>query len=677
MPANKPADTSSRLSLLTPVLLVASLLLATAALIFLQRYPTFVWDGFVLSIAAVVTFALVVRRIYPDGRQEPAQKRELSVPTIAWQAIVDHPWRGAVMLLALGLVLHLLRRLPMLPATASYTTMVWMWLFAFVFYVLAVAPPNPRPRQDWSIWWEINRDKAIALVGIVLLALLLRVWQIGSIPFTLAGDEASQGLEAMRVVNGVIRNPFSTGWLSVPTLSFFFNSLTLRVFGQTTTALRLPWALVGTATVLLTFWLVSRLKGVHLGFTAAALLGLYHYHIHFSRLGSNQIADPFFAALALLFLYRALDRQSPLDWTFLGASAGLGLYFYAGARFVPILVVAILLYLLFSDGRSFWYQHRLGMLMAAGGFLIVAAPMIQYSLRFPDDFNARLNQVGIIQSGWLVREVETRGGGIISILFDQFRRAALAFNYYPDRTVWYGLKQPLLDPIFGGVFLIGLGYGTLRAFVVRPDRRIAPFVVWWWGGMIAGGMLTESPPSSQRLITLAVPVCFFIALGLWRLIRLADDVLDGRTLPTYWLLGAGVILFGLVSLNTYFINFTPRRLYGGANAEFATTIAPTLNERTDTHNIYFVGPPYMYWGFATLPFLVPDAQAQDIVDPITQPPAQDMVPSERGAVFIFHPARSSELDLVRDTFPNGDVRTIRSPADDAVIGMLYIVPPQS
>lgn len=194
--------------------------------------------------------------------------------------------------------------------------------------------------------------------------------------------------------------------------------------------------------------------------------------------------------------------------------------------------------------------------------------------------------------------------------------------------------------------------------------------------MIAGGMLTESPPSSQRLITLAVPVCFFIALGLWRLVQLADDVLERRVLPTYWMLGAGVLLFGIFSLTTYFVDYTPKRLYGGANAQFATTIAPALNERTDTHDIYFVGPPHMYWGFATLPFLVPGAHAEDVVDPITQPPAQDMVPTDRGAVFIFHPARSSELRYVRDAFPNGEVRTIRSPADETVIGVLYIVPPQ-
>jgi hypothetical protein len=91
------------------------------------------------------------------------------------------------------------------------------------------------------------------------------------------------------------------------------------------------------------------------------------------------------------------------------------------------------------------------MLVALGAFLVVAAPMIQVAIRTPDNFNARLNQVGIIQSGWIARAMEARGDSMAAVLFDQFRRAALAFNYYPDRTVWYGLPEPLLSPFFGGV----------------------------------------------------------------------------------------------------------------------------------------------------------------------------------------------------------------------------------
>jgi hypothetical protein len=299
--------------------------------------------------------------------------------------------------------------------------------------------------------------------------------------------------------------------------------------------------------------------------------------------------------------------------------------------------------------------------------------MIQYAVRFPDDFNARINQVGIIQSGWLQEEIQRRDEGVVAILFDQFQRAALAFNYYPDRTVWYGLRQPLLDPFFGVVFLLGLLYGTLRLIGRGADTRLAPMVAWWWGGMILGGMLTESPPSSQRLITLAVPTCFFIGLMLWELVQLGSKGIE--RFPQRPLLILAVAAFAVISLKTYFIDHMPQHIVGGPHAALATQIAPRLNEVSHTHTIYFVGAPWMYWGFATLPYLVPHADAQDILEPIMAPIDPAYGRPGQGQVYIFHPGRRSEMDYVKSTFPGGQVEDVYSPADGSLWGTLYIVPP--
>ena len=78
----------------------------------------------------------------------------------------------------------------------------------------------------------------------------------------------------------------------MPTLSFYFNAPSIALFGNTIFALRFPWTLVGAATILVTFLLVSRLKGPGLGLLTAALLTTYHFHIHFSRLGSIRSLTP-------------------------------------------------------------------------------------------------------------------------------------------------------------------------------------------------------------------------------------------------------------------------------------------------------------------------------------------------------------------------------------------------
>ncbi|MCB8943629.1 MAG: hypothetical protein H6658_07730 [Ardenticatenaceae bacterium] len=302
-------------------------------------------------------------------------------------------------------------------------------------------------------------------------------------------------------------------------------------------------------------------------------------------------------------------------------------------------------------------------------FLLISGPIIQYA-SFPDDFNARINAVGIIQSNWLEREVSIRQEPVTSILFDQFRRSFLAFNYYQDRTVWYGLRQPFLDPFFGALFLLGLGISTLRLWGKTADPRSAGMVAWWWGGMLLGGMLTESPPSSQRLITLAIPTCFFIGLAIWEVVQLMGK--SFHRIPQKGMLGLGAFLFSIISLTTYFADYTPQRIYGGPHAELATEIAPKLRELAPNHRIYFMGAPAMYWGFATLPYLVPQADALDLTAHYAEAASQDLITLDKDAVFVILPQRSDELELVEQTFPNGNLINYFSPVEGHLLVQLYV-----
>ncbi len=569
------------------------------------------------------------------------------------------------------LTLYVLGQLPRLAATDNYTLVTVSWLAAAGFFLYGIAP-HDLAWPDWRRLWTEHKTLIGAVLALVLVAFLLRVWQIGTLPKTLNGDEASQGLEAIRVINGGLRNPFGTGWLGVPSMSFFFNSLSIRFMGRTVAALRLPWVLIGTATVLTTFLFVRQLKGTAWGFVAAALVATYHYHIHYSRLGSNQVADPFFLVTSLWLLYRGLDKKSALSFALSGMVCGLAFYFYAGARLTPLIILATLVYLFIREPRAFWKTHGVNLLVMAGAFLVVFAPMGQYATRFPEDFNARINMVGIIQSGWLEQEVAAGQRTLLAILWDQFQRAFLAFNFYPDRTVWYGLNQPLLDPFFGTLFLVGLGFATVRLLGKNADTRLAPMVAWWWGGMILGGMLTESPPSSQRLITLSVPTCFFIGLSLWELVRLGQPLFNQR-----WgrlVLTAGVLIFSVTSIYSYFAVFIPQRTYGGPHALLATEIAPRLNELKEDNHFYFVGPPVMYWGFSTIPYLAEGVQGVDLHETVTPENLAAAVSSAEGAVFIILPTRASELITIQETFPDGQLETYLSPVHGGPMVSLYVVP---
>ena len=642
-----------------------------------EQPPSPAFFGVLLAAVSLVIGIFAVKK-----QGEPTEA--VDVQKIRWQDTALYHFlakngRYLSFSLAILLTLYVLWRLPKTPPQASYGVLFWMWFTAGMLYIWAVAPSHA---LSWDVraWWERNRQLILLLSALIFGAFLVRIWRVGSLPFTLGGDEASQGLEAVSVLAGISRNPFSTGWLGVPTMSFFFNSWSIDLFGQTVFGLRFPWVLVGTATVLVVFFLVKRLMGIRLALATAVILAFYHYHLHYSRLGSNQIADPFFLALALLFLYRALDRKNNLDWALTGVVTALALYFYAGARLTPVIIIVVLGYLFIRQPRQFFPQYGRGILIATGAFLLVGAPMIQYAYLFTDDFNARVNEVGIFQSGWFANVMVIQASGPVPIMLEQFRRSVLAFNFYPDRTVWYGLREPLLSPFWGVMFWVGMCYGMIRLFGRGSNPRYAPMVAWWWGGMLLGGFLTESPPSSQRLITLAVPVSFFLAVAMWQIIRLVLGVLAYGKYPRWLangLLAGVVILFSVTSLRLYFVEYTPLRIYGGPNAELATTIVPRLLPLRLNHEMIFVGPPHMYWGFATLPYLVPNATAQDVTNPIYEPgdvQAIEIAP-EKGAVFIFHGLRVDEFEYVEAAYPGGVYEEFYSPANGRFMAALYVLPP--
>ncbi len=675
---------------LVPALLtLGGVLLVAYGQVLLGASDSLTWEAGILLVAGMLLFGVAAgwQALFPSV--DATVHWVLSELAKAWYYLTaDRAWRGIALLVAAAATGGLLYVLQLTPPMASYTWGLLVWLFAIGLMLAICWSPAVLPPRDWLRKAQMPPHRTIwlAVAGVLLVALGVRLWSLGSVPSTLGGDEGSQGLEALRVLEGAISNPFSTGWLGVPTLSFYFNTLSIAPLGNTIWALRLPWALVGTATVLVVFLLVWRLMGLSMALTTAALLSVYHYHIHFSRLGSNQIADALFVALALLLLYRGYDRRSPFDWALCGAVVGMAQYFYAGARLTAVIVIVLVAYFFVRDGGLRFVRERIAELTALGlTTLVAAAPMLQYAYRFPDDYNARVNMVGIFQSGWVEHEMVVRGQSMPLILWDQFQRAALAFNLYPDRTVWYGTPEPLLDPISGGLMLLGLGYGVVNWY----NRRIFPMVVWWVGAMLLGGVLTESPPSSQRLITMAVPAMFLVALAVHRLLDVLLAAVPAFAVPAFAvpafavprqllprgiLVGVLVVAFGITSLRWYFVEYTPMYVYGSYNGVVATALGKQARAEfgRDWHMIMF-GPPRLYLGFGSIPYLAPQVPGTDILDPLSAPITEQYVlPDDKHLAFIFLPERYGELQHVAASFPDGELETVPAPMADAAEPLYYV-----
>ena len=397
-----------------------------------------------------------------------------------------------------------------------------------------------------------------------------------------------------------------------------------------------------------------------MGWVAAVVLAFSAYHIHFSRLASNQIFDPLIATLTFWLLWRALREEGEnalVFWGLAGLAAGWGWYLYFGARWVTVLAAIFLVWRAWVEQR-FLTRHCRGLWLFASGWLVVLLPLIFWYLAHPSPFTERYQAVSIFASGWLRREVEVTGKSTVLLLGEQLWKSVSAFHFTPDPTFWYRPEMPLLDFVSGALFLVGLVASLWRWRWPAQGATL----LWWSITLVAAWGLTENPPSSQRGLLLLPPVALLIAWGaetLWKLLRRYQDGVEYLTL-------ALLVAAFLLNLGFYFGVYTPRRVYGNPSAKTATELAHFLRADPEpAATNYFFGEPYLYWGFGTLDFLLRDQVGVDV--------KVDELPTdvESPARFIFVSERKAELGAVMQRYPGGELKRIPDPVGDRALVLIY------
>jgi len=189
------------------------------------------------------------------------------------------------------------------------------------------------------------------LVAIVGLAFVLRFWGICDYPAGFSADEVGQGYTAYSLLRtgkdewgealpiaprsyGDYRAPLYT-YLTIPFVA---------IFGLSEFAVRLPNVLIGTASVIVVYFLTKKILGndQKLSLLAAFFLAISSWHIALSR----GAFEPNLPVLLIPLGWLAFENgKSNRAWMVFSAFVfGLGLFSYYSARFViPIFIFALLL----------------------------------------------------------------------------------------------------------------------------------------------------------------------------------------------------------------------------------------------------------------------------------------------------------------------------------------------
>ncbi len=247
---------------------------------------------------------------------------------------------------------------------------------------------------------KLLRAEWLPLCLILLLASVLRLLHLSEIPPVLSTDELVNGYDAWcmsinfhdhhGVFMPLMFESFGD-WVS-PVLTYLTIPF-VKVFGLTPFAVRLPVALMGIASVYLFYRLIYRIFGSQpIALLGALCMAVAPVMITTSRWAIPPSIVPFMLLWFLNTFYSALKSPSVLRFLLAALAGVMVVYSYPVMKlFFPAWCgIMVLIY---------WKQLRWNMLPGAILFLLCIAPVFYLSLRYPEIYNARFDNISIASTG--------------------------------------------------------------------------------------------------------------------------------------------------------------------------------------------------------------------------------------------------------------------------------------
>lgn len=374
--------------------------------------------------------------------------------------------------------------------------------------------------------------KKYILPIILLISLLSRILFLNQFPIGLNADEAAIGYNAYSLIQ-TGKDEHGVSWPMVfrsfddykPPLYFYLVLPFVYLFGLSEWSVRLPSALLGTATVYLIYLISKRLfdqsKKIdifHLSFgipeIAALFLAVSPWAIHFSRGGWEVNAATFFLSLGV---FGFTFRSYPL---FVGSFVA-SLYTYHSARVIaPLLALSIvIIYFRQIHWRSFLYNAFVG--------VCLSLPIIFQM--FSSSGTSRFAGVSIFADtgplAWVheMRRTDPQPGSLITkIKYNRYSAYAGKFvqNYVSHFSPQFlFVKGDVIDrsrtPEVGQLFYVAAIFLITGFFVVITNLRFQTYQLllsWLLIAPIAAA-LTYQSPHALRAQNMIVPLSLFIAVG--------------------------------------------------------------------------------------------------------------------------------------------------------------------
>jgi 4-amino-4-deoxy-L-arabinose transferase-like glycosyltransferase len=553
---------------------------------------------------------------------------------------------------------------------ATLAAKVSVWIASIVLVLLGAAIGIHRPVAVRKP--RITRDQVAhlaLLLGIVALALALRLPRLASIPPDVHADEASVGLDARALLYGGWNNLFGLGFMQMPQPGYAVAAIFMRVFGDDLYGLRMASMSLGVLSVVLLYFVARRLFGTRTALIASFVLAVAQWHIHFSRDGLNNMQAVPAALLVVLCLLRAFETRRELDFVLAGISFGVCAVVYYGGRAAYVIGGAYVLYRL-VHARDSARNTALGILYIAVGMWVFLAPIAVTLERSPEQaLRAHAHAVWLFTPSNLAHEREGYGeSSTLRIVGIQIRNTIEAVNRTGETSEQYGRRgKPLFDIWSAALVVPGVAFALFR---MRDSRYLLLLLMLLVP--LSAGALTVDALFSPRVLVALPALAIFPALVLDAGCRTAERWL-GRVGKCA--LGVVIVAFGALTLHANYHDYFDQQVKTLRVAGFYTILSRYALSVSARDRVYVVTDPRVHpYPDPTTRFLLQHVDAVDLgvaSAPSLQPPPN------RGGAFVVEvsPATAPILRSIVRRYPNG-VERVHRDANGARLFTSYEVGPE-
>ena len=465
----------------------------------------------------------------------------------------------------------------------------------------------------------------VLLSLIVGLALFLRTYKLADVPPGLNRDEAAIGYNAYSLLLSG-KDEYGQSWplsfksfgdWKVP-LYFYLTIPFVKVFDLTPFVVRLPSALSGTITVLLTYFLIQsifeterlnwelqklRTYKVRIGLFASLILAITPWHIFMSRTASESNVAVTLVTLGLVCFFYALRKK----WLLLVTAFcfSLSLFTYHGNHiFTPLLVLSLILIYHKSLGQNRWWKWSLGVLALLAAIILsqtlLHADKTKISGLFPLGDTAKIYEEVVLPraqhptQNLVVTVIHNRIGYLIkSVIINYVRGLSPEFLFISG-----GTNRQHNIPNFGNLYLWEIFVWPIALFwLAKTQSRVGKFIIVWLLIAPVTASITRDAPHSAREMALLPSPALLSGFGLGILLFYVNSSWQK---VGFILLAVGVICMSQLNhLDNYFIHFPLNSAqYWGKSFE---TLVSKVNRVEDNYKEVVISrpdiSPYIYFLF--------------------------------------------------------------------------------